>query len=37
LKEEILALILDAPKKGGVLNYLHLLSPTKMNENPTKT
>jgi hypothetical protein len=37
LKEEALVLILDATKKREVSNYSHLSSPTKMNENPTKT
>jgi hypothetical protein len=36
-KEEALAFISNASRKGMALSCLHLLLPTRMNENPTKT
>jgi hypothetical protein len=36
-REVALAFISNASRKGMALSYSHLLLPTRMNENPTKT
>jgi hypothetical protein len=36
-KEEVFTLILNVSRKGAVLGYSQLSSPTRMGKNPTKT
>jgi hypothetical protein len=37
LREKTFALISNVPRKGMALNYSHLLPPTRISKNPTKT